>query len=90
MNDLNHLIGKEVLISRGSRGVSVGPARERDVRCMLIAVQGPMVHATLLEDDPVAELGPRKCGHIIRHGHSFVRPLKVGGPTSQHGGKKHE
>lgn len=89
MNDLNHLIGKEVLIIRGSRGKSSGPGRERAVRCMLDAVDGQMVHATLLEDDQDATCAPWHCGDSgTWHGHSFVRPLQAVGPTNQHGDTK--
>ena len=86
MNDLNHLIGKEVLIIRGSRGKSSGPGRERAVRCMLDAVDGQMVHATLLEDDPDATVAPWRCGDSgTWHGRSFVHLLHEGEAFNQHG-----
>lgn len=89
MNDLTHLIGKEVLIIRGSRGKTDGPGRERAVRCMLDAVDGQMVHATLLEDDPDATVAPRNCGDSgTWHGHSFVRPLQEDGLKSENGDTK--
>lgn len=89
MNDLNHLLGQEVLIIRGSRGKTDGPGRERAVRCMLDAVEGQMVHATLLEDDPDATVAPWRCGDTgTWHGRSFVRPLQEDGLKSQQGGTK--
>lgn len=89
MNDLNHLIGKEVLIIRGSRGKSSGPGRERAVRCMLDAVDGQMVHATLLEDDPDATVAPWRCGDSgTWHGRSFVHLLHEGEAFNQHGDTK--
>lgn len=89
MNDLNQLIGKEVLIIRGSRGKTDGPGRERAVRCMLDAVDGQMVHATLLEDDHDATCAPWHCGDSgTWHGHSFVRPLQEDGLKSEDGDTK--
>ena len=89
MNDLNHLIGKEVLIIRGSRGKTDGPGRERAVRCMLDAVDGQMVHATLLGEDQDATCAPWHCGDSgTWHGHSFVRPLQEDGLKSENGDTK--
>ena len=70
------LIGKPVWILRGSRGRNEGPGCFREVRAMLDDIEGELVHATLLQDDPHAVVGPYKTGEQgIWHGRSFVRPL---------------
>ena len=48
------LIGKEIMLVRGSRGRHVGIGHERRVRARLDAVDGMLVQATLLEDEPSA------------------------------------
>jgi hypothetical protein len=70
---IDDLVGKEILLVRGSRGRREGPGHERRVRARLDSIDGVMVHATLLEDDPHASASPTKAGeHGTWHGHSFV------------------
>lgn len=66
------LIGKAILLRRGS---GLGKARgcERLVRARLDAVDGIQVHATLLEEDPLATVPPFHAGDGgVWHGLSFV------------------
>lgn len=73
---LRELVGKEITLIRGSRGRTRGPGMEREVRAMLDAVEGGMVFATLLEDDPLATVKPHKAGESgVWHGRSFVKQL---------------
>lgn len=75
-HEIRVLIGKEVGIRRGSRFRAFGPGCERIVRARLDKVECECVHATLLDDDPLATLGPMKAGESgVWHGLTFVAPM---------------
>lgn len=67
------LLGKDILLNRGSAARTVGPGCDRQVRARLDQVDGIMVYATLLEDDPWATVAPFKAGEAgAWHGLSFI------------------
>lgn len=70
---LASLVGREVRIVRGSPSRLTAPGHERRVRARLDRVDGEVVFATLLEDDPAATVSPFKAGETgAWHGLSFV------------------
>lgn len=67
------MLGREIQLCRGSRGRMSGPGSERLVRARLDRVDGQVVHATLLEDDPLATTAPHRVGESgYWHGLSFI------------------
>lgn len=71
------LMGKEIGLRRGSRSRSLGPGCERIVRARLDKVEYECVHATLLDDDPLATIGPMKAGESgVWHGLSFIAQME--------------
>lgn len=67
------LVGKEVLLLRGSEQQLSGVGKLRTVRARLDRVEGDNVFATLLEDDPFAAARPSKAGEEgLWHGRSFI------------------
>lgn len=69
----NRLVGKAIHLNRGSSGRPTGKGRDRLVRARLDRIEGNMVFATLLEDDPDAGSAPYKAGEEgCWHGLSFI------------------
>lgn len=69
----NRLIGKAIHLNRGNSGRPAGKGRGRLVRARLDRIEGIMVFATLLEDDPEACSAPYKAGEEgCWHGLSFI------------------
>lgn len=70
------LLGKAIVLVRGSSSRLSGPGCKRQVSARLNRVEGGMVFATLLQDDPLAATPPYKSGESgIWHGLSFVKEL---------------
>jgi len=70
------LIGKPIWLLRGARGRHAGLGSFRRVRATLDRIEGHVVHATLLENDPLATVEPFETGQNgIWHGRSFVMPM---------------
>lgn len=71
--EIKALIGKEIGLRRGSQFRPIGPGCDRIVRARLDNVEWGCVHATLLEDDPLATIGPGKAGESgVWHGLSSI------------------
>jgi len=67
------LVGKEILLRRGSEQRRSGVGKLRTVRARLDRVEGHNVFATLLEDDPFAAARPSEAGEDgVWHGRSFI------------------
>lgn len=74
---IKKLLGQEIVLRRGSRGRATGQGCERTVCARLDRVDGIMVFATLLEDDPMASLAPFKANESgLWHGLSFIDNLE--------------
>lgn len=70
------LLGQPITLHRGSRSRTSGPGCNRFVSARLDRVEGIMVFATLLQDDPMAGTAPYKSGESgMWHGLSFVKEL---------------
>ena len=75
------MLGREIQLCRDSRGRMSGPGSERLVRARLDRVDGHLVHATLLEDDPLATTAPHRVGESgCWHGLSFIDGYEAPAP----------